>query len=245
MRSLISAIRSLLAFLLPPLVGVLILLICLPFGRQRAVNLAIPVITRLGLGLAGIRIEVHGNRDLLKRRPAVYVVNHQSATDPIIMASLLRHDVCGVAKQELRRHPLLGPLLVLAGTVFVERDGNGGSRKLAPALSRLAEDQAVTINIEGRRSRDGKLLPFRPGALWLAHTARVPLIPLVLHNSHEILPPGALLIRPGTMRVSVLPALSADKLTLAQLEKQFRDTLDADTERPVARQSRPAGHGNP
>lgn len=245
MGNLILTMRSLVAFVLPPLVGVLILLVCLPFGRRRAVNLAIPVIARLGLGLAGIRIEVKGDRGLLYRRPAVYVVNHQSGTDPIIIASLLRRDVCGVAKKELRHHPLLGPLLILAGTVFVDRSKADGSQKLAPALTRLAEDQAITINIEGRRSRDGKLLPFRPGALWLAHTARVPLIPLVLHNSREILPPGTMLMRPGTVTVSILPALSAEKLTLGQLEHHFHDALDPAADQPDARHSRPAGHGKP
>lgn len=243
MGNIILTIRSLLAFVLPPLAGVLILLLFLPFGRQRAVNLAIPVITRLGLGLSGMRIQVNGDRALLHRRPAIYVVNHQSSTDPIIIASLLRHDVCGVARSELRHHPLLGPLLMLAGTVFVARNEDDGSRKLATALDALAEDRAVIINIESQRSDNGKLLPFRPAALWLAHTARVPLIPLVLHNSHEVLPPGARLIRPGTVKVSVLPALNAKKLTLGQLEQHFHETLKPASDHPDAEKHRPAGRG--
>ena len=86
---IITVIRSALAFVLPPLVGMVVFLVCLPLGPRRATNVGIPVVSRLGLGLAGIRLQVEGETALLRQRPAIFVLNHQSGTDPIIMAALV------------------------------------------------------------------------------------------------------------------------------------------------------------
>ena len=217
-------IRSTLAFVVPPVVGMVLFLLSAPFGRRRAANLAIAAVTRLGLGLAGIRLSIGGDAGLLKQRPAVFVINHQSGTDPIIMASLLQRNMVAIAKHELRYHPLLGPLMRMLGTVFVKREQGIGPQVLAPLLPALADGYAVALSPEGRRSRDGTLQPFKPGALWLAQQAGVPLIPVVLHNSCEILPAKSLLMRAGTVRITVLPAQPAT-LTPSQLRQVFADAL--------------------
>ena len=235
------ALRSLVAFVVPALTGILLLVLLLPLGRRRSANLTIPVVAFLGTRLAGIRFRVHGDTSLLKQRPAVFVINHQSGTDPIIVAALLRQDICAVAKRRLRRHLLLGPLLGLAGTVFVDSSRKPGSRALAPALPRLKQGYAVVIAPEGHRSDDRTLQAFRPGALWLASEARVPLIPVVLHNSRDILPARALLMRPGEVRVTVLAPLDPASLSLEKLEERFRETLAHD---PAARERSSAGVGD-
>ena len=249
-------IRSLLAFVLPALLGILLMLVCMPLGRRRAINITVPAVTRLGHWLAGIRLDVVGDIAALSLRPAVFVINHQSGTDPIIVARLLQRDVTGVAKSSLRRHPLLGPLLRLAGAAFVDRDAGAGSTALQPALKRLQQGYGIVIAAEGRRSPDGRLLPFRPGALWLAREAGVPIVPIVLHNSRAILAPGALLMRSGTVAVTVLSPIilspseaplstgsvnaesdSARSVWLDDLEKCFVRCLDAG--HPAANNSNP------
>lgn len=221
---IVRVIRSTLAFVAPPIVGMVLFLLIVPFGRRRAANLAIAVVTRLGLGLAGIRLTIGGDTGLLKQRPAVFVINHQSGTDPIIVASLLQRNMVAIAKHELRYHPLLGPLMRMLGTVFVKREQGIGPQVLAPLLPALADGYAVALSPEGRRSRDGVLQTFKPGALWLARQAGVPLIPVVLHNSRKILPAKGLLMRAGTVRITVLPAQPAT-LTPNQLRQVFVDAL--------------------
>jgi putative phosphoserine phosphatase/1-acylglycerol-3-phosphate O-acyltransferase len=223
---MVRVIRSTLAFVLPPIVGMLLFLLSAPFGRRRAANRGIAVVTRLGLGLAGIRLQVSGDTALLNQRPAVFVINHQSGTDPIIVASLLQRNMVAIAKHELRYHPLLGPLMRMLGTVFVKREQGIGPQVLAPLLPALAQGYAVALSPEGRRSRDGTLQPFKPGALWLAQQAGVPLIPVVLHNSSDILPARGLLMRSGTVRITLLPAQPAT-LTPDQLRQVFADALAA------------------
>ncbi|EKF73651.1 HAD family hydrolase [Alcanivorax hongdengensis A-11-3] len=216
--------RSAIAFVLPALVGMIVFVLSLPLGRRRAANNGIYLVTRLGLMLAGIRLQVQGDAALLRQRPAVYVINHQSGTDPIIIAWLLRRDIVAIAKHELCYHPLLGPMMRMLGAVFVKREQGVGPQVLAPLLPKLARGYAVGLAPEGRRSRDGTLQPFKGGALWLAQQAGVPLIPIVLHNSGDILPARGHLIRPGTVRVTLLPPVPAT-LTAEQLQKVFADAL--------------------
>lgn len=219
-------IRSALAFVIPPIVGMVLFVVCLPLGRRRATNLGITVVCWLGLGLAGIRLQVDGERHLLGRRPAIFIINHQSGTDPIIVASLLRRDMVAIGKHELQFHPLLGPLMRMFGTVFVKREQGLGPQVLAPVLPALAAGDAVVLAPEGRRSCDGHLQPFKSGALWLAQQSGAPLIPVVLHNSGEILPAQRLLMKPGTVRITVLSPQPAT-LTTEQLRKVFEDALEA------------------
>lgn len=217
------ALRSIVAFVVPAMAGIVILLFLAPAGRDRARNLATRVVGRLGCALAGIRLRVRDPEHLSQRRPAVFVFNHQSGVDPVVLCALLRRDVVGVAKHELRRHPLLGPLLGLAGTVFVERGAGRGSAMLAPARSALEKGLAVAIAPEGHRNRSlGKL---RSGAVHLTTETGVPLIPVVIHDSASVLPPGKLLMRPGIIHVEVLPALTGHERTTEKLESLFHEHL--------------------
>lgn len=218
-------IRSLLAMTLPGLLGILVLLLLRPLGAVPARNAAMRLICATALPLAGIRLQIEGDTALLQQRPAVFIINHQSAVDPLLVAALLRRDVQGVAKQELRRHPLMGPLLRLAGTVFVHRDRQRGSEQLFPALVGLARGQAVALAPEGTRSFDEKLNQFRPGALWLAREANVPLIPIIIHDSYRILERGHWRIRPGTVRIAVHAPVHAASTDLNALESLYRAQL--------------------
>jgi 1-acyl-sn-glycerol-3-phosphate acyltransferase len=218
-------LRSLLAFIIPSVVGIALLLVCLPLGRRRALTIALPVITTFGTRIAGISLDVQDNHHLLAIRPAVFVINHQSATDPLIVAALLKKDVVGVAKIQLKRHPLLGPLLALAGTVFIDRAAHAGVQSLAPALLALKKGYAIALAPEGTRSHDRRLGTFRDGAIWLAQQANVPIIPIILHNSADALPAGKLLIRPATIRVTVLAAENADLIDGETLRARYANCL--------------------
>ncbi|MDF1780122.1 MAG: lysophospholipid acyltransferase family protein [Alcanivoracaceae bacterium] len=223
---MIGILRSISAFVLPSLCGIILLVVCAPFGRRRALAITLPVVTTLGLRLAGITLRVDGDVAALQRRPAVFVINHQSGVDPLLVAALLKRDVVGIAKIELQRHLLLGPLLKLAGTLFVDRQRHAGPESLAPIIPALNDGYAVAIAAEGKRSHDGQLNPFKPGALWLAQHAKVPLIPIVLHNSHAILPAHQLIMRPGTVAITVLPAIAAsESLDVESLQQRFQHCL--------------------
>jgi 1-acyl-sn-glycerol-3-phosphate acyltransferase len=195
------------------------LLYALTRDRRRAVDRAIGSWGRLGTRAAGIRLEVAGG-ERLALRPAVFFFNHQSGVDPILMCALLERGFTGIAKQEIRRNPLLGPAFRFAGVVFIDRgDREQAVGALGEAVETVRSGVAVVIAPEGTRSRDGTLGPFKKGGFRLAMAAGVPIVPVVLHNARDVLPRGAWWMTPATVRVSVLAPIDT---TAWQLE-----TLDA------------------
>ncbi|HKL63666.1 MAG TPA: HAD-IB family hydrolase [Woeseiaceae bacterium] len=192
-------------------------------SRRDALNFSLAAWTTLAPLIARLRLIVEGEEHLWSDRPAVFVFNHRSAIDVLIVARLLREDIVGVAKKEVQRQPFLGPALSFAGTVFVDRDNAGDPKKaLEPAVAALGEGRSVAIAPEGTRSRDGRLGEFKRGALHLARQARVPIVPIVIHNAPDALPNGGLVVRPAEVKVTVLPPVATEDWTLRSIAPQAR-----------------------
>ena len=204
-------------------------------SRRDMVNLAITAWGELGTALAGIRLEVRGEEHLWSHRPAVFVFNHQSAVDALLICKLLRRDIVAVAKQEVRKNPLFGPTFAFAGTVFIDRfDRQRAIEALRPAIAALREGTSLVIAPEGTRSTTPRLGPFKKGAFHIAMGARVPIVPIVFRNTLDALPKHGLVIRPTTVEVVVHPPIPTDDWTPDTLEQRigevralFVDTLEA------------------
>ena len=176
--------------------------------RRRAFNRAVALWGAWGTRAAGIDLRIQG-AEFLDVRPAVFVINHQSGVDPILVCALLRRDFVGVAKAELRRNPVLGPAFALAGTIFLDRaDGPSARKRLEDGSDLLAQGIAVAIAPEGTRSPGARLGNFKTGGFRLAAAAGVPVIPVVIHDAGKILPPGGFIMRAGKVHVSVEPPIS-------------------------------------
>lgn len=198
--------------------------------RRLTANLQTRLLGDVGRGLSGLTFEIEGEDYLSAARPAVFIFNHQSLLDAIVIAHLLRRDAVGFCKHEAANAPLLGRLLRQMDTVFVDRDSGDQAGTLKRALAVIQEGRSLVIAPEGTRSTLGDLQPFRHGAFWLAKKAGVPIIPLVLHNMKDALPKGGLLIRPATVRVSVLPPIQPGSIrkvkhTCADTEEQYTQLL--------------------
>lgn len=201
-------------------------------GRQRAANAMIGVWIRLAPKVAGLRLEVENAERLDATRPAVFLFNHQSSADILILCMLLRRDFTGVAKQELRRHWVFGPAFAFAGAVFIDRfDRPKAIAALQPAVDVVRGGISVGIAPEGTRSRDGKLGPFKKGAFRLALAARVPLVPLVIHDSGRVLPKKAIAVRPATLRVEVLEPIATEGWRLEELDERIAEVRQLYLER--------------
>lgn len=127
----------------------------------------------------------------------VLCANHQSNFDVVVMFRHIHRHMRFVAKQQLRRVPILGSAMQLAGNVFVDRSGGEGDKeRLREAARAVRERVSVVFFAEGTRSDDGVLKPFKKGAAIMALEAQVPLVPVALAGTHAILPKGTLSIRP-------------------------------------------------
>jgi len=181
-------------------------------SRRDAVNLAVTTWGEFGSALAGIDIRITGEHHLWQSRPAVFLFNHQSAIDVLIIAKLLRRDFTAIAKQEIANNPLVGPVFRVADTVFVDRNNQQKAiDALRPVVDTLRGGLSVAIAPEGTRSAGDRLGRFKKGPFHIAMQARVPIVPIVIHNASDVLPKGGFFVRPAIVHVDVLPPIRTDK----------------------------------
>ncbi|MFN8545298.1 MAG: HAD-IB family hydrolase [Candidatus Binatia bacterium] len=200
-----------------------------------AINLAATTWGELGTALAGLDVRVHGTEHLWSHRPAVFIFNHQSAVDMLLLCKLLHRDFVGVSKEEVRRNPIFGPAFALAGTVFIDRfDHRRAVEALEPAIETLRGGRSIAIAPEGTRSPTPRLGRFKKGAFRMAMAAGVPIVPIVIRNAHDALPKQALVLRPARVDVVVHPPIATDTWTpvdlaarVAAVERLYLETLES------------------
>jgi putative phosphoserine phosphatase/1-acylglycerol-3-phosphate O-acyltransferase len=200
---------------------------------RQGINVAMATWGELGTALAGIDLRVSGEQHLWSKRPAVFIFNHQSGIEMLLLCRLLRRDMIGIAKQEIRQDPLLGPVFAMAGTVFIDRFNHDKAiAALQPAIDQLRSGLSIAIAPEGTRSPTPHLGRFKKGAFHLAMAAKVPLVPIVFRNTLDALPKHAVVIRPATIEVVVHPPISTTRWSrrrlddhIASVERLYRETL--------------------
>ena len=185
-------------------------LVGLPFrflgsSERDSINFSVSTWASLASLIAGLKLIIEGEQHLWSDRPAVFIFNHQSAMDTVILARLIRQDLVGIAKKEIKKQPIMGPALALAGTVFIDRDKSDDPKEmLRPAVTALEQGQSVIIAPEGTRSKDERPGKFKLGAFHLAMQAGVPIVPVVIHNALDALPGNRMVVRPAEVKVTVL-----------------------------------------
>lgn len=157
------------------------------------------------LAIAGIKVEVEGERHLWAHRPCVFMYNHQSAIDDYVLLTLRGLDFA-----------------------FIDRaNGCGAFEAMQPAIDRLQRGMSVVIAPEGTRSLSPRLGRFRTSTFHVAIQAGVPIVPIVLRNSYAVLPRHSLLFRPGTVQVRVLPPVDVTTWTMENLDRHVADVRDS------------------
>ena len=202
---------------------------------RKAVNVVIATWGELGTALAGIDVQITGEAHLWAERPAVFIFNHQSGIDMLLLCRLLRRDIVGVAKQEIRRNLIFGPAFALAGVVFVDRFHHDHAvAALAPAVDALRQGVSIVLAPEGTRSTTPRPGRFKKGAFHLAMAAGVPIVPIVFRNSLDALPKHSVIVRPTTVEVVVHPPIPTTDWTpaglddeIATIHRLYEETLDA------------------
>lgn len=169
-------------------------------------SLAMRVI-RCETRLLGIRVSVHGVENI-PPPPCVFVANHASNIDPMVMVPAIPHRVGIIVKQELFRIPVFGTAMRVAQFVPVDRrDKESTSSAVSTAVENLKKGFSLVIFSEGTRSPDGRMRPFKRGALTMAIEAGVPVVPVSLGGTHRALPKGKSIARPGEVTVRFGPAV--------------------------------------
>jgi 1-acyl-sn-glycerol-3-phosphate acyltransferase len=162
---------------------------------------------RLILGTTGVRVRVSGLEHLEPGRSYVFAANHQSIYDiPILFASIPAQ-LRIVAKQSLGQIPFMGWHLRRAGHLLVDRKNPGADivRKMRRLVS---ESSSLIVFPEGTRSVDGRLGRFKKGSFLVAIDAGLPVVPVSISRSRQVMSKGQLMVRPGEVELTVHPPIA-------------------------------------
>ena len=215
-------------------------------SKRDALNFSMSVFADVASALIGLNLSIKGEHHLWSHRPAVFLFNHQSNVDMVIIARLLRRDISGVGKKEIGDIPLIGRVLEFSGVVLIDRKDTQRAIETMGSLvdTMRIEGKSVCMSPEGTRSITPRLAPFKKGAFHLAIQAGVPIVPIVIQNSSDIMPKGEMIYRPATVEVEVLPPVDTSGWSVetidehvASVRNMYLEALDqdqsADTVKPL------------
>jgi 1-acyl-sn-glycerol-3-phosphate acyltransferase len=161
-----------------------------------------------GVRLAGVRVQTVGLDKLDPARAYIFMSNHVSNLDPPIQIPLIPRRTSVMVKKELFRTPILGPAMRMASLLPVDRGNrDAGIEAVRAAKEVVQQGISMTIYVEGHRSPDGKLLPFKKGPFYLAMECGVPVVPVTIVGTHYAMPKGRFAIKPGVVKLIFHPAI--------------------------------------
>lgn len=215
-------------------------LVLLPFlGPRRVARVTAVPWARLGLLLSGVQIRIEGREHLRPGQSYVIVANHLSQFDIWVLYGYLGTDFRWVMKQEMRRVPVIGYCCARLGHIFIDRrDHQSAIASLAQAERQLADGTSILFFPEGTRSRSGTLQTFKKGAFRMAQDLDLPLLPVTITGTHDILPPDTLRLQPGIVDLTLHPPITIegrDEASLTQALQRSRAAIASVTEPGPAR----------
>jgi 1-acyl-sn-glycerol-3-phosphate acyltransferase len=155
-----------------------------------------------GVRLTGVRVETVGLERLDAAGTYIFMSNHVSNLDPPILIPLIPRRTSVMVKKELFSYPILGRAMRMGSLVPVDRGNrDAGIEAVKAAKEVIGQGLNMTIYVEGKRSFDGKLLPFKKGPFYLAMECAVPVVPVTIAGTHYAMPKKRFAIRPGTVKV--------------------------------------------
>ena len=156
------------------------------------------------LGIAGCKVGVKGLENIPENQTVLYVGNHQSNFDIPLAITYLPKTKGFIAKIELLKMPFVRDWMKHMQCIFMDRsDMRQQVKSITQGIKTLKEGQSMVIFPEGTRSPDGEIKAFKPGGLKLATKSGVPIVPITIKNSKEIMKKGSLLIRPANVEIII------------------------------------------
>jgi len=160
-------------------------------------------IARAAIRVAGIRLRIEGRENIPGGRACIFMANHISNLDAPTLIANLPGRTSVFVKRPLMKIPILGYAFKLAGFIPVDRTGDASEAQLAVDEARrvLACGLNITTFVEGKRSPNGRMLPFKKGPFYLAKNSGVPCIPISIFGTEKIIPWGRARIHPGEAHI--------------------------------------------
>jgi 1-acyl-sn-glycerol-3-phosphate acyltransferase len=168
------------------------------------------------LAASGVQVEVEGLEHIDPSGSYVFISNHQSYMDTPVALANIPVQFRFLAKRGLFQIPLLGTHLSRAGHIPVPREDPRAAVKVMQLAAEAIRAKNISLLIfpEGGRSHDGVTRPFKEGGAYIAIRAGVPVVPMVLIGTRDLLPYGAGIVLAGKATLRILKPIETSQLTL-------------------------------
>ena len=213
-----SAVAIPFIYLYTAVMGTLSLACSLTDAGGRRQHRCARVWARMIARTVGARVRVHGAEHVRPGESYVFLSTHQSWMDIPVMLGYLPAQLRIAAKKEVFQIPFLGWHMRRAGHIPIDRASTANAvAALQRAADGLRGGVCAFIYPEGTRSRDGSLQPFKKGGFKLALQAGVPLVPVTIVGTRQLLPRDSFIFRPGPINLFIDPPIETAGLTGADL----------------------------
>ena len=211
-----------------PIVGAIFIPWTLITGNVVPLYRATNWLVRAAYWVAGIRIAVEGRERVPAGTACIFMANHVSNLDPQALIPEIPGRTSAFLKRSLMSIPIVGYGFRLGEFIPVERTGSAASAQASVAAAQRVLDKGVHITtfVEGTRSKDGRLLPFKKGPFYLAMQTGAPCIPVSIYGTETMMAKGSARIKPGTAHIIFhAPVNPGDYATRDELSEAVRAAI--------------------
>lgn len=175
---------------------------------------------RLICRLTGVRVEVSGIENVLRDRAQIFISNHQGMYDIFAMQGYLPISFLWIAKESLFKIPIIGLAMKRAGYIGVNRASPKKFYKnLYRAIEEIKNGKSIIIFPEGTRTADGSVGKFKRGSLFLIFKTGVPVVPVTISGSFNVMKRGEFRIRSGKIKIFIDKPIEIKEIQDSEEEK--------------------------
>lgn len=182
------------------------------------------------VSIAGVRVTVEGLEKIDPNGAYVFASNHLSYMDTPVVLSRIPVQFRFMAKEGLFKIPFLGTHLAQAGHIPVPRENPRAAVKTLTLAGEMIRNHGTSVLVfpEGGRSEDGVLQEFKEGAAYIAIKAGVPIVPLALIGTREVLAMHTAVFHRGPVTLRIgdpIPVEGRTKHDRESLTNEIRDRI--------------------
>jgi 1-acyl-sn-glycerol-3-phosphate acyltransferase len=192
-----------------------------------------------------VKVRMDGLEELNGKGPYIFMSNHQGSYDIFALLAHLPFQFKWLAKKELFSIPFFGWTMAAAGYISIDRKGTRQTVKaLNEAAEKIREGMSVVIFPEGSRSPDGSIQPFKKGGFTLAIKSGVPIVPIAITGTREIMPKDKLTAASGQIRIRMSPPIEIKNYSLKD-RKSLMEKVSKTISKNFTLISSPSPHPSP
>ncbi|BBE30060.1 1-acyl-sn-glycerol-3-phosphate acyltransferase [Tepiditoga spiralis] len=196
--------------------------------KQKFITKQVTMFAKTAFKLTGSKIEVKGLENI-PDGPVLFVSNHQSNFDIPIFLGYLNKPLGFIAKKEMEKIPILSTWMRYIHCVFMDRSNvRNAVKSINDGIKILKNGHSLMVFPEGTRSHDGKIGEFKPGSFKLATNSGVPIVPVTISGSIDIMPKNKVEVRKANVKVVVgkpIEVSSEDKKKTPELAEKVREII--------------------